>query len=231
MVPSFDFTICVPSLRMPPLASSRWMICTRWPACHRRQSSFFASGKYSFSALKRSSSDSISWPARYWTSGNSSTPTCSIGMTLCEVVLPNRSMYEPFFRNFVENVANGPNRMIRLPSMTRVSRCGTDIGGEPTEALPYAFARWRFTTSGFSVTRNEPPTGKAAKSRASGMPEACSRRNAPPPAPMKRNFVSTSCRSPDFRLTYDTRHVPSSLRLMSRTSLDSDSVNWGWLCR
>ena len=65
MLPSCDATISVPSFSTPPLTGSRLMICTRWPACHRRQSSFFAFGKYSFSALKRSSSDSISWPARY----------------------------------------------------------------------------------------------------------------------------------------------------------------------
>ncbi|MNC74538.1 hypothetical protein D3C75_1259110 [compost metagenome] len=59
-----------------------------------------------------------------------------IGHTLCSVVLPSRSRYEPFFRNLVEKVANGPNRMTRLPSSTRVSRCGTDMGGAPVEAMP-----------------------------------------------------------------------------------------------
>ncbi|MCY1175640.1 hypothetical protein D9M73_158840 [compost metagenome] len=63
-------------------------------------------------------------------------PTLVIGHTLWVVVVVSRSRYEPSFRNLVLKVANGPNRITRLPSSTRVSRCGTDIGGAPTEALP-----------------------------------------------------------------------------------------------
>jgi hypothetical protein len=45
-----------------------------------------------------------------------------------------RSNIEPCFRNFGFRPANGPNRSDVLPSITRVSRCGTDIGGAPTAA-------------------------------------------------------------------------------------------------
>src|SRR5471030_1422759 len=115
MVPSAEVTISVPSFSTPPAASSRLMICTRWPACHRRQSSALAFGKYSFRAFMRYSSDSMSWPARYSTSGYSLMPTLVIGQMLWVVVLVSRSRYEPSFRNLVEKVANGPNRITRLP--------------------------------------------------------------------------------------------------------------------
>lgn len=87
MLLSCELTISVPSLSTPPLSLSRLMIRTRWPACQSRQSSFVASGKYSRSAFRRSSSDSITWPARYSTSEYSATPTFTIGHTLCGVVV------------------------------------------------------------------------------------------------------------------------------------------------
>ncbi|MCY1528983.1 hypothetical protein D9M68_641070 [compost metagenome] len=74
----------------------------------------------------------------------------------------NMSSSEPCFRNLVEKVAKGPNSSTFWPSITRVSRCGTDMGGEPTDALPYSLAWCRATTSGLRVTRNWPPTGKPA---------------------------------------------------------------------
>jgi hypothetical protein len=36
----------------------------------------------------------------------------------------------------VEKPAYGPNSKDLFPSITRVSRWGTDIGGEPTAAFP-----------------------------------------------------------------------------------------------
>ena len=47
-----------------------------------------------------------------------------------------RSKYEPFFKNFGENPAKGPNSNDFSPLTNRVSKCGTDIGGAPTSALP-----------------------------------------------------------------------------------------------
>jgi hypothetical protein len=47
-----------------------------------------------------------------------------------------RSSSEPCFRNLVEKPAYGPNRMECFPPITRVSKWGTDIGGEPTDAMP-----------------------------------------------------------------------------------------------
>ena len=47
-----------------------------------------------------------------------------------------RSSRLPVLRNFVEKPPYGPKSRDALPSTTRVSRCGTDMGGAPTEALP-----------------------------------------------------------------------------------------------
>ncbi|MCY1405018.1 hypothetical protein D9M71_202450 [compost metagenome] len=44
MVPSSADTSSVPNCRMPPFFGSFLMICTRWPAVSRRQSSVFACG-------------------------------------------------------------------------------------------------------------------------------------------------------------------------------------------
>ena len=51
-------------------------------------------------------------------------------------MVENRSVQEPFLRNLVLKPAYGPNMRLALSSTMRVSRCGTDIGGEPTAALP-----------------------------------------------------------------------------------------------
>lgn len=130
---SAELTTSVPSFSTPPCSSSRLMICTRWPA-YGATVGLLGVRKYSCSALKRSSSDS--------TVGRRGNFDC-VGITntdfghtmLWVVVLVSRSRYEPSFRNLVEKVANGLNRIARLPSTAHgVSRCGTDIGGEPTEA-------------------------------------------------------------------------------------------------
>ncbi|MNV73001.1 hypothetical protein D3C71_1661240 [compost metagenome] len=91
-----------------------------------------------------------------------SIPALTIGSTLWLFSEANMSSSEPCLRYLVEKVANGPNSSTCLPSIIRVSRCGTDIGGAPTEALPYSLAWWRATRSGLSVIRNWPPTGKPA---------------------------------------------------------------------
>jgi hypothetical protein len=41
-----------------------------------------------------------------------------------------------FFRKRVEKVANGPNSTTRLPSIIRVSMCGTDIGAKEYAGFP-----------------------------------------------------------------------------------------------
>ena len=70
-------------------------------------------------------------PARGWSGRpRSACRGCASGSSA------NRSRQDPVFRNLGVNPAYGPNSRLALPSTTRVSRCGTDIGGEPTAALP-----------------------------------------------------------------------------------------------
>src|SRR5699024_11438625 len=59
-----------------------------------------------------------------------------------------KSIFDPVFKNFGENPAKGPNNNVSFPSITRVSKCGTDIGVAPTAALPYTLAWWSFSLSG-----------------------------------------------------------------------------------
>ena len=77
--------------------------------------------------------------------------TLSMGRMLPGRTCANRSNQRPFLRNFGLNVAKGPNSSEVSPSTTRVSRCGTDMGGAPTEACEYTLARWRATIAGFDV--------------------------------------------------------------------------------
>lgn len=60
--------------------------------------------------------------------------TFIIGQRLPGRTWATRSNMEPFLRNFGLKVANGPKSSEASPFTTRVSRCGTDIGGAPTEA-------------------------------------------------------------------------------------------------
>ena len=63
-------------------------------------------------------------------------PTLVIGHRLLGVIERIRSVQEPFLRNLLEKVANGPNMIAGVPSRMRLSMCGTDIGGEPAGARP-----------------------------------------------------------------------------------------------
>src|SRR5262249_30283271 len=76
------------------------------------------------------------WPIRYLVRSKLSRATASSGPILAGRIDSNRSMSEAYLRSVVEKPAEGQNRSVCLPPMTRVSRWGTDIGGEPTDALP-----------------------------------------------------------------------------------------------
>jgi hypothetical protein len=85
----------------------------------------------SFFAREASSS-----PMRYFIRSKFLNATCSIGPMLCGRIENGRSNQVLVFRNFGVKPANGPNSNAVSPLTTRVSRCGTDIGGAPTAALP-----------------------------------------------------------------------------------------------
>ncbi len=78
--------------------------------------------------------DCITSLIRYLVRSMLSRATASIGPRLPARTDLGRSSNEPCLRNLVVNPAYGPNSSDFLPSTTRVSKCGTDIGGEPTAA-------------------------------------------------------------------------------------------------
>ncbi len=78
--------------------------------------------------------DCITSLIRYLVRSMLSRATASIGPMLPARTDNGKSMIEPCLRNLVVKPAYGPNSRDFLPSTTRVSRCGTDIGGEPTAA-------------------------------------------------------------------------------------------------
>ena len=71
---------------------------------------------------------------------NSLTPAVNIVTILFGLTERIKSKFDPVFKNLGEKPANGPNNRERSPFTNRVSKCGTDIGGAPTSALPYTFA-------------------------------------------------------------------------------------------
>src|SRR5699024_11724124 len=98
------------------------------------QSSSLASGMYSrrasiFAVWSLSGSST-----RYLVRPNSCRPTPIMDGRLPGRRDLNRSRKEPDFRNFGVQPAYGPKSSPFLPSITRVSRCGTDIGGAPTRS-------------------------------------------------------------------------------------------------
>src|SRR5690606_39423938 len=121
-----------------------------------------ARGTNSSRETQRPECDLSSSETRYCTSDSSVTPTPSIGVRLLARIDLNRSALLPSLRNFGVQPAYGPNNRPGLPLMTRVSRCGTDIGGAPTAALPYTLASCVSISAGLVQRRNWPLTGKPA---------------------------------------------------------------------
>src|SRR5690606_5475398 len=189
MVPSALLTTSVPNSSMPPCSSSFLMTCTRWPAISSSQSSLRAVGTYAFNAANRSSGLCRTWLIRYLVRGMLSIPAASIGRMLLSLIDAGRSNHEPLLRNLVEKPAYGPNSSAVFRSITRVSRWRTDMGGEPTAALPYTLA-WCFAIiTGLVHFNHWPLTENPPKPSASGMPDFSSSNNDPPPAPIKTNLA------------------------------------------
>src|SRR5699024_9278215 len=147
-------------------------------------------------------------------------PMLAMGSRLPARTLEGRSRKLPLLRNLGVQPANGPNSRPFFPLITRVSRCGTDIGGAPTDAWLYTLA-WCSSTSSSLVHRSHcPPTGNPPIPLISGIPDFCSRCRAPPPAPTNTNLASTVRSSPVCRLDTVSRQEPSELR--------SRSLTWFW---
>src|SRR5699024_11004978 len=136
-------------------------------------SSLFAFGIKSCNSSIRCYFDNISCWIKYFVKGTFFAPVANIVKTLFGSTDSNMSIFEPVFQNVDENPANGPNNNVFLLSIYRVSRCGTDIGGAPTAALPYTLASCCSTTSGLLHTKNSPLTGKPPICLLSGIPVFC----------------------------------------------------------
>ncbi len=100
------------------------------------QSAPSARGTNSDSVFTRSAGPAASSLMRYLSSPNSLGAIDTMGSRLPGLIEAGRSVILPLLRNFGDHPAYGPNSRPGLWLMTRVSRCGTDIGGAPTAACP-----------------------------------------------------------------------------------------------
>src|SRR5699024_10153758 len=166
----------------------------------------------------RCSFDNINCSTKYFVNDKFLAPEASIVNTLFGLTDPIRSIFEPVFKNFGEKPANGPKNKHSSPSINRVSKCGTDIGGAPTAALPYTFAVCFSTTSGFLATRNSPLTGNPPTCLLCGIFVFCNKGNAPPPAPINTCFAVCYSIAPSRLLRTFTSHTPSATCFKSSTS-------------
>ena len=87
------------------------------------------------------------------------------------------------------NPAYGPKSKAFLPSMIRVSRCGTDIGGAQRAAFPYTFAACCSMMEGLLQISRCPLTGKPPNHFHSTICDFWRSGSAHPHAPMKTNGV------------------------------------------
>ena len=74
-----------------------------------------------------------------------------------------KSVQLPCFKNLVDMPAYGPKSKHCFPLMVLKSRCGVDMGGDPTLGLPYTLEKCFATTSWLSQINHSPETGKPAK--------------------------------------------------------------------
>ena len=140
MDPSAAASTVVPNSSTPNFLASRRITCTRWPAMSSSQSLLCADGANCRSVSTRSAGDCSNSPIRYFSSGSSVSPTPIIDARLFGFTDNGRSVNLPALRNFGDQPANGPNSSQSLPLITRVSRCGMDIGGAPNGGSPYTLA-------------------------------------------------------------------------------------------
>ena len=154
---------------------------------------------------------------RYPTSGMLCRPTLMSEAMLSSRMEPGKSQkLPPPCRNLVVHAAYGPKRRDFLPSMMRVSRCGTAIVGAAPGDMPYTLATCCSTTSGLSHRSHWPPIGNPPKPLLSAMPLFCSSGKLPPPAPMKTNFAELVNVRPFCRFFTFTSQ-PFSVRVRSVT--------------
>ena len=152
--PSAALMTSVPNFSSPPTIT--W---ARWPAFRSVQSSSFAVGMKARRLCTLPLWVFASSVTRYLTRSRLVNATLSMLNRFEKRTWVMRSHQWPRLRNFGVKVANGPNSSEVSPSTTRVSRCGTDIGGAPTAACEYTFALCCATRVGFEVISHCPPIG------------------------------------------------------------------------
>src|SRR5699024_9653307 len=104
------------------------------------QSSVFAFGKNLRSSFILSSLDINTCWIEYLINGMFFIPAAAIVNTLLNLRCLKKSTLDPYFKSFGPQAANGPNNKASLPSIYRLSKGGTVIGGVPSGSLPYTFA-------------------------------------------------------------------------------------------
>ena len=119
----------MPNCSLPPTIT-----CARWPAFSSSQSFASAVGMNACRLFILPLCVFSSSLTRYFTRSRFVAPTFSMLNRFDGRTWATMSQRDPVFRNLGLNVANGPNSSEVSPSTTRVSRCGTDIGGAPTDA-------------------------------------------------------------------------------------------------
>src|SRR5207249_175197 len=97
---------------------------------------------------------------KYLVSGKLLMPARSMALMLENLMERNKSQKEPSFKNLVVKPAYGPKSNSRFSFIHRVSKCGTDMGGEPTAARPYTLARCCSITASLVQRNHCPLTGK-----------------------------------------------------------------------
>src|SRR5690606_15220268 len=108
--PSELDTTSVPNSKIPPCFGSFLMTCTRCPAFSISHASNLAVGINWFDESSLSCGFFITSVIKYFVNGKLSKPADSIGRMFESLIDAGRSKYEPFFKNSVENPAEGPKR-------------------------------------------------------------------------------------------------------------------------
>src|SRR5690606_5214961 len=115
--PSALDTTSVPNSKIPPCFGSFLITCTRCPATSTFQSSNFAVGINCFKESNLSDGLFMTSVIRYFVKSRLCKTAEIIGLIFDNLIEAGRSKYEPFFKNFVEKPAYGPNNKACSPSI------------------------------------------------------------------------------------------------------------------
>src|SRR5690606_15365208 len=115
--PSALDTTSVPNSKMPPCSGSFLITGTRCPATSTFQSFNCAVGINCFRESSLSDGLFITSVMRYFVKSKLCKPAEIIGLIFDNLIEAGKSKYDPFFKNFVEKPAYGPNNNACSPSI------------------------------------------------------------------------------------------------------------------